>query len=207
MTTETTAERIARLRQERAGKTTPVVAASVVRSDLSQAPQGEASTAQAVRSEPTTASSQPTVDSPANPTNPAQELTPAQKLIAEMRAKREAAKPQAQPVTQATVAAKLAELPTGSAEVEAAHPDLCEATRSLCSALEEANDGMLYWLDRCHEQLRGNPELIHMLSDEQTRVLYRAAIARSGIKIVPEKAPKAKAAKGTGKVQATIDDM
>lgn len=98
------------------------------------------------------------------------------------------------------------QMPVGTPEVEQSHPDLCEATRKLAEELEQEQDGIRYWLDRVHEQLRQQPELVHMLTDDQASALYGAIIARSNIVIVPEKAkakPKARAAK----VQLSDEDM
>lgn len=97
-------------------------------------------------------------------------------------------------------------VPYGTADFESEHPELCEATRKLADELEAEQDGIRYWLDRVHEQLRQQPELVHMLTDDQASALYAGIIARSQMTIVPEKAkakPKAKAAK----VQLSDEDM
>ena len=97
-------------------------------------------------------------------------------------------------------------VPYGTTDFESEHPELCEATRKLADELEAEQDGIRYWLDRVHEQLRQQPELVHMLTDDQASALYAGIIARSQMTIVPEKAkakPKAKAAK----VQLSDDDM
>ena len=97
-------------------------------------------------------------------------------------------------------------VPYGTTDFESEHPELCEATRKLADELEAEQDGIRYWLDRVHEQLRQQPELVHMLTDDQASALYAGIIARSQMTIVPEKAkakPKAKAAK----VQLSDEDM
>jgi hypothetical protein len=99
-----------------------------------------------------------------------------------------------------------APLPYGSAEFEATHTELCDATRKLAQELESEQQDINYWLDRVHEQLRQQPELLHMLSDEQTRALYRGIIARSKVVIVPEKAKPASKAR-SAKASASIDEM
>lgn len=96
--------------------------------------------------------------------------------------------------------------PIGTEDFEANHPDLCEATRKLASELHEEQDGIRFWLDRVHEQLRMNPELLHMLTDEQASALYRGIIYRSQVTIVPEKA-KASKPKAAAKVQGKLEDM
>lgn len=98
-------------------------------------------------------------------------------------------------------------MPVGTPEVEQAHPELCEATRKLAEELEQEQDGIRYWLDRVHEQLRQQPELVHMLTDDQASALYGAIIARSNIAIVPEKAKAASKAKGAPKVKLSDADM
>ena len=98
-------------------------------------------------------------------------------------------------------------MPVGTPEVEQSHPDLCEATRKLAEELEQEQDGIRYWLDRVHEQLRQQPELVHMLTDDQASALYGAIIARSNIAIVPEKAKAASKAKGAPKVKLSDADM
>lgn len=206
MQKESIAEKLARIKREKA------LAANAVQGLTGEA-TGEASRVGSCEAQAEQPAVSPEVlqsTEQATPPAPAEKLTVAQMMAKLREAKAQVAKEaEANPAPKATaqtVSAKLRELPVGKAEVEAAHPDLCEATRNLCLHLEEANEGILHWLDRCHEQLRMNPELIHILTDEQTSVLYQAAIRKSGIKIVPEKA-KASKAKGSGKVQATLEEM
>lgn len=97
-------------------------------------------------------------------------------------------------------------VPYGTADFESEHPELCEATRKLADELEAEQDGIRYWLDRVHEQLRQQPELVHMLTDDQASALYAGIIARSQMTIVPEKA-KAKPKAKTAKVQLSDEDM
>lgn len=139
---------------------------------------------------------------------PVQAKPTASSILAQFKAA-QAAKTAApvQPVA-AAAAVKPREYPVpyGTTDFESEHPELCEATRKLADELEAEQDGIRYWLDRVHEQLRQQPELVHMLTDDQASALYAGIIARSQMTIVPEKAkakPKAKAAK----VQLSDDDM
>lgn len=134
------------------------------------------------------------------------------KSAAEMLAAFKAAQAAKAPVAPAPAPAPAAKpreypMPVGTPEVEQSHPDLCEATRKLAEELEQEQDGIRYWLDRVHEQLRQQPELVHMLTDDQASALYGAIIARSNIAIVPEKAKAASKAKGAPKVKLSDADM
>ena len=138
---------------------------------------------------------------------PVQAKPTASSILAQFKAA-QAAKTAApvQPVA-AAAAVKPREYPVpyGTTDFESEHPELCEATRKLADELEAEQD-IRYWLDRVHEQLRQQPELVHMLTDDQASALYAGIIARSQMAIVPEKAkakPKAKAAK----VQLSDEDM
>lgn len=149
------------------------------------------------------------------------EAQPAKKsaaqLIAEMKAARSAQAAQTpvasvQATAEKPVSAKpLSEYanPVGTPEFEAEHEDLCNATRKLAQELEEEQDGIRYWLDRVHEQLRMQPELVHLLTDSQASALYRGIIARSNMAIVPAKAAKAAKAKSSkaAKVVHSAEDM
>ena len=140
---------------------------------------------------------------------PVQAKPTASSILAQFKAA-QAAKAAApvQPVATPVQAVKPREYPVpyGTTDFESEHPELCEATRKLADELEAEQDGIRYWLDRVHEQLRQQPELVHMLTDDQASALYAGIIARSQMAIVPEKAkakPKAKAAK----VQLSDEDM
>lgn len=146
-------------------------------------------------------SSTPTATAEAPAEAPAQEQPAQPTTVGALLAKFKAASSAAQPApvpAQPAVKPREYPVPYGTPEFEADHTDLCEATRALDAALAEDHSGIRYWLDRVHEQLRQEPELVHMLNDDQTSALYAGFIARSGMVIVPEKAkpkPKAKAAK------------
>lgn len=138
---------------------------------------------------------------------PVQAKPTASSILAQFKAA-QAAKAAAPVPAQPVQAVKPREYPVpyGTTEIESEHPELCEATRKLADELEAEQDGIRYWLDRVHEQLRQQPELVHMLTDDQASALYAGIIARSQMTIVPEKAkakPKAKAAK----VQLSDEDM
>lgn len=97
----------------------------------------------------------------------------------------------------------------GSEQLEQDKPDLCNSIRELNAALIEQEDGILFWLTKVHEQLRGNPELVHMLTDDQQAAIYQSMIAQSRVQIIAPKASKAKAPK-TPKIaagSASLDDM
>jgi len=131
----------------------------------------------------------------------------ASSILAQFKAA-QAAKAAAPVQVAAAAAVKPREYPVpyGTTDFESEHPELCEAARKLADELEAEQDGIRYWLDRVHEQLRQQPELVHMLTDDQASALYAGIIARSQMTIVPEKAkakPKAKAAK----VQLSDEDM
>lgn len=141
---------------------------------------------------------------------PVQAKPTASSILAQFKAAQAAKAAQVQPVAAAAAAAAVKPreypVPYGTTDFESEHPDLCEATRKLADELEAEQDGIRYWLDRVHEQLRQQPELVHMLTDDQASSLYAGIIARSQMAIVPEKAkakPKAKAAK----VQLSDEDM
>ena len=137
---------------------------------------------------------------------PVQAKPTASSILAQFKAA-QAAKAAAPVQVAAAAAVKPREYPVpyGTTDFESEHPELCEATRKLADELEAEQD-IRYWLDRVHEQLRQQPELVHMLTDDQASALYAGIIARSQMAIVPEKAkakPKAKAAK----VQLSDEDM
>lgn len=156
---------------------------------------------------------QPMANAPSASAAQPEKKTAAQ-LIAEMKAARSAQAAQtpvanAQATAAKPVSAKpLSEYanPVGTPEFEAEHEDLCNATRKLAQELEEEQDGIRYWLDRVHEQLRMQPELVHLLTDSQASALYRGIIARSNMAIVPAKAAKAKGSKAA-KVVHSAEDM
>lgn len=127
-----------------------------------------------------------------------------------------AAKQAQDKVVQATSTANTSSTPApehkpvlGSEQLEQDKPELCASIRELNTALVEQEDGIQFWLTKVHEQLRVNPELVHMLTDEQQAAIYQSMIAQSRVQIVAPKAGKAKAPK-TPKVaagSASLDDM
>jgi hypothetical protein len=119
------------------------------------------------------------------------------------------AKSQEQTLVQEAKPKVVYTLPTGSEQLEADKPMLCDAVRSLTTALHEQEDGIAFWLDKVHEQLRVAPELVHMMTDEQLAALYQSVIKQSNVQIVaPAKAKaKAKAKVTAPTVQLDASDM
>lgn len=159
-------------------------------------------------------------------------LTPMQRIarLKELaKAKASAAQPQAQPqedkpvtslsalLAQAKEKAQAAaivqeakpipkyDMPYGSQQLEDDKPALCSAVRELCAALHEQEDGIPFWLDKVHEQLRVAPELVHMLSDEQIAAIYQSTIKQSNVAIMPTAKAKASKAKAPKAVAGTGD--
>lgn len=70
-------------------------------------------------------------------------------------------------------------------------PELATACQSLADALLQQEPALGGFLADIHEHLRAEPELMHILTDEQIAATYKGFIAQSGKQII---APKAKAA-------------
>lgn len=113
------------------------------------------------------------------------------KKAAALRAQQEAA----------AEAERIANLPPPSApelackdELRERCPELAAACQSLATALLQQEPQLGQFLADIHEHLRAEPELMHILTDEQIAATYKGFIAQSGKQILAAK-PKSAAAK------------
>lgn len=89
---------------------------------------------------------------------------------------------------------EVAELPVTQDLLERA-PDLCREIEELNRKLVAKEPALPSLLQAIHKQLASAPELVHMLTPEQVRALYKAWFARTQTVVSPvAKASKAKAA-------------
>lgn len=66
-------------------------------------------------------------------------------------------------------------------------PKLAESCQNLANALWEQEPEIGGFLDAIHEQLRAEPELMHILTEEQIRAVYTGFIAQSGKQLASSK--------------------
>lgn len=109
--------------------------------------------------------------------------------------------------TMAQVAnTEVAELPVTQELLERA-PDLCRAVEELNRKLLAKEPALPSLLQEIHKQLASTPELVHMLTPEQTRAIYKAWFARTNTVVAPiAKGTKAKAASKNAP-KLSIDDL
>ena len=157
-----------------------------------------------------------------------------EELVAKMRAARLAAQPQvgngtvAQPSQSATpvptslqlLAAKAKQLreepappPPPVRKVLATSPELgqrCSALEAACQTLADelllAEPQLGDFLADIHEHLRAEPELMHILTDEQIAAVYQGFIAQSGKSIATVKPKKPATAAKIALAQGVSDD-
>ena len=180
-------ELLARLRAQRERNAAPTTGGSV-----------------APRSEPLTVPSaqHPAPSLPAAPVS-AVALAMLAKKAAALRAQQEAA----------AEAERIANLPPPSApelactpELRERCPELAAACQSLATALLQQEPALGSFLADIHEHLRAEPELMHILTDEQIAATYKGFIAQSGKQIIAAKPKSAAAAKKAIALKEAEDD-
>lgn len=93
-------------------------------------------------------------------------------------------------------------------QLEEAKPELQAAVTALAEALHNEVPGIGGFLQEIQVAVRSEPELLHLLNDEQIDSLYQGLIRESGIQIAPNAQKRAKAAtKKAAKVEVSDDDM
>ena len=85
-------------------------------------------------------------------------------------------------------------------------PELAAACQSLATALLQQEPQLGQFLADIHEHLRAEPELMHILTDEQIAATYKGFIAQSGKQIVAGKPKSAAAAKKAIAMKEAEDD-
>lgn len=97
-------------------------------------------------------------------------------------------------------AARIASLPPPKAAPLATSPELAQRCEPLVAACQSLADALLQqeptlgsFLADIHEHLRAEPELMHIMSDEQIAAVYKGFIAQSGKQVIATKAKKATA--------------
>ena len=125
------------------------------------------------------------------------------KKAAALRAQQEAA----------AEAERIANLPPPSApelackdELRERCPELATACQSLATALLQQEPQLGQFLADIHEHLRAEPELMHILTDEQIAATYKGFIAQSGKQIIAAKPKSAAAAKKAIALKEAEDD-
>lgn len=152
-----------------------------------------------------------------------------EELVAKMKAARLAAQPQvgngsgtvAQPTSLQLLAAKAKQLreepapppPPPVRKVLATSPELgqrCGALEEACQTLADelllAEPQLGDFLADIHEHLRAEPELMHILTDEQIAAVYQGFIAQSGKSIATVKPKKPATAAKIALAQGVSDD-
>lgn len=85
-------------------------------------------------------------------------------------------------------------------------PELAAACQSLATALLQQEPQLGQFLANIHEHLRAEPELMHILTDEQIAATYKGFIAQSGKSIIAAKPKSAAAAKKAIAMKEAEDD-
>ena len=85
-------------------------------------------------------------------------------------------------------------------------PELAAACQSLATALLQQEPQLGQFLADIHEHLRAEPELMHILTDEQIAATYKGFIAQSGKSIIAAKPKSAAAAKKAIALKEAEDD-
>lgn len=85
-------------------------------------------------------------------------------------------------------------------------PELAAACQSLATALLAQEPQLGSFLADIHEHLRAEPELMHILTDEQIAATYKGFIAQSGKSIIAAKPKSAAAAKKAIALKEAEDD-
>ena len=85
-------------------------------------------------------------------------------------------------------------------------PELAAACQSLATALLAQEPQLGSFLADIHEHLRAEPELMHILTDEQIAATYKGFIAQSGKQIIAAKPKSAAAAKKAIAMKEAEDD-
>jgi hypothetical protein len=164
---------------------------------------GNAGGSVAPRSEPSPVPSVPAPEpAPAAPVS-AVALAMLAKKAAALRAQQEAA----------AEAERIANLPPPKApelackdELRERCPELAAACQSLATALLQQEPQLGQFLADIHEHLRAEPELMHILTDEQIAATYKGFIAQSGKQIIAAKPKSAAAAKKAIAMKEAEDD-
>lgn len=157
----------------------------------------------APRSEPSPVPSVPAPEpAPAAPVS-AVALAMLAKKAAALRAQQEAA----------AEAERIANLPPPKApelackdELRERCPELATACQSLATAMLQQEPQLGQFLADIHEHLRAEPELMHILTDEQIAATYKGFIAQSGKQIIAAKPKSAAAAKKAIALKEAEDD-
>lgn len=93
-------------------------------------------------------------------------------------------------------------------ELEQRAPELQVAVTELARALHEEVPGIGNFLQEIQTAIRGEPELMHILNDEQIDALYQGLVREAGLQIAPSEQKRAKAAaRKAAKVEVADDDM
>ena len=165
---------------------------------------GNAGGSVAPRSEPSPVPSVPAPEpAPAAPAGNPVALAMLAKKAAALRAQQEAA----------AEAERIANLPPPKApelackdELRERCPELATACQSLATALLQQEPQLGQFLADIHEHLRAEPELMHILTDEQIAATYKGFIAQSGKQIIAAKPKSAAAAKKAIAMKEAEDD-
>ncbi len=145
------------------------------------------------------------------PQEPAQPAAPVSAVALAMLAKKAAAlKAAAEAQAEAE---RIANLPPPKApelackdELRERCPELAAACQSLATALLQQEPQLGQFLADIHEHLRAEPELMHILTDEQIAATYKGFIAQSGKAIIAAKPKSAAAAKKAIALKEAEDD-
>lgn len=97
--------------------------------------------------------------------------------------------------------------PESPPELQERAPELVQAVHNLAAALYAAEPGLDNFLADIHKALRAEPELTHIMSDDQIAVVYQAQIAHSKVAVVPAKAKAPSKAKAAAAKAISDDDM
>ena len=145
----------------------------------------------------------PPAPAPAAPAGNPVALAMLAKKAAALRAQQEAA----------AEAERIANLPPPKApelackdELRERCPELAAACQSLATALLQQEPQLGQFLADIHEHLRAEPELMHILTDEQIAATYKGFIAQSGKQIIAAKPKSAAAAKKAIAMKEAEDD-
>ncbi len=149
---------------------------------------------------------------PAAPEQPELPAAPAGNPVALAMLAKKAAALRAQQEAQAE-AERIANLPPPKApelackdELRERCPELATACQSLATALLAQEPQLGSFLADIHEHLRAEPELMHILTDEQIAATYKGFIAQSGKSIIAAKPKSAAAAKKAIAMKEAEDD-
>lgn len=93
--------------------------------------------------------------------------------------------------------------PAVDPQLAASHPKLVDSVRTLAQALHDAAPGYTAFLQDIHTHLRAEPELIHILTDDQRAAIYQANLRQRNVEIV---AAKTKTKATAAVLKQTVDD-